>query len=205
MALYRYTWPMSEIAKLIDDVIRRDLTQRLKADGYCKSGRTFYSLGESRTTIVNVQASKSNLGEEGTFAINLGVYIPDVAKITNALPFTGRFPKEYDCTIRQRLGMLMTDGKDYWWSVNSTTDIDALAKDVGDAWLQHGKPWIDRLVNLDTVHAELINQHMYFVAAGVSLLLGRRDEAIDLVRMAISRQPLAARRIQDWARQRQLG
>ena len=195
---------MSEIAKLIDDAIRSDLAKRLKADGYRKSGRTFYSADDSRTAVVNVQGSKSNLGDEGTFTINLGVYFPDVAKITNALPITGRFPKEYDCTIRQRLGVLMTDGNDFWWSVNSDTDLDALAKNVGDAWSQHGKPWMDHVSDLDAAHAELLNQQLFFIAAGVSLLRGRRDEALELVRQAESRQPRAARRIQEWARQHEL-
>ena len=195
---------MSEIAKLIDDVIRLDLAKRLKADGYRKSGRTFYLADDSRTAVVNVQGSKSNLGDEGTFTVNLGVYFPDVAQITNAIPFTGRFPREYNCTIRKRVGKLMSDGNDFWWSVNSDRGVDPLAKDVGDAWSEHGKLWIDRISDLEAAHAELLNQQMFFIAAGVSLLRGRRDEAVELVRQAESRQPRAAGRIQEWARQHEL-
>ena len=195
---------MSEIAKLIDDIIRLDLAKRLKADGYRKSGRTFHFTSDLRTVVVNVQGSKSNLGDDGKFTINLGIYFPDVAKITGAIPFTGSFPKEYNCTIRQRLGKLMTDGNDFWWSVSSDSDLDAIARNVGDAWAQHGKPWIDHISDLDAVNTELLKQKLFFIAAGVSLLRGRRDEATELIRQAESRQPRAAAKIQAWARQHEL-
>lgn len=195
---------MSVIATLIDDVVRLDLAKRLKTDGYRKSGRTFHFTSDSRTAVVNVQSSKSNFGDEGQFATNLGVYFPDVAKITNALPFAGNFPKEYNCTIRKRLGVLMTGGDDFWWSVNSGSVLDSLAQDIGDAWTQHGKPWIDHISDLDAVHAELLKQNLFFVAAGVSLLRGRRDEAAALIRQAESRQPRAAPRLQAWAQQHKL-
>tara|TARA_R110002049_G_scaffold277666_2_gene456235 strand:+ start:1722 stop:2312 length:591 start_codon:yes stop_codon:yes gene_type:complete len=195
---------MSDIAKLIDDVVRRDLARRLKSDGYRKSGRTFYRSAESCTAVVNVQASKHNHGNNGTFTVNLGVYFPDVATITNALPFTGAFPKEYDCTVRQRLGVLKAGGDDYWWPVNVDSDIDAVAETVTGTWSQHGQPWIERVSDLDAAHNELVSQNMFFVAAAISVLQGRRDEAAELVRKAQSRQPMAARRIQQWAREHEL-
>ena len=194
---------MSDIAKLIDDVVRRDLARRLKSDGYRKSGRTFYRSAETHTAVVNVQASKHNLGNNGTFTVNLGVYFPDVATITNAPPLTGAFPKECDCTVRQRLGVLMT-GDDYWWSVTIDTDIDTVAKTVAHTWSQHGQPWIERVSDLDAAHNELVSQNMFFVAAAISVLKGRRDEATELVHKAESRQPMAARRIQQWAREHEL-
>ena len=194
---------MSEIAKFIDDVIRRDLAKRLRSEGYRKSGRTFYSANDTRTAVVNVQASRNNFGDSGTFTINCGVYFPDVASITKAIPFTGRFPKEHNCTIRERIGRLM-DGNDFWWPINSNTDFSSLAKDVANTWALSGKPWIDRVSELDAAHTELVGQHQYFVAAGISVLSGRRDEAIQLVHKAVDRKPRAAGRIQDWARQHEL-
>ncbi len=195
---------MSDIAKLIDDVVRRDLARRLKSNGYRKSGRTFYRIAGSHTAVVNVQASKHNLGLNGTFTVNLGVYFPDVATITNALPLTGAFPKEYDCTVRQRLGVLMTGSDDYWWVVNIDTDMGTIAETVAHTWSQHGQPWIERVSDLDAAHNELVSQNMFFVAAAISVLQGRRDEAAELVRKAESRQPMAARRIQQWAREHEL-
>jgi hypothetical protein len=113
---------MSERGKLIDDVTRPGLAIAPKKLGYRKSGRTFYQVHDARTEIVNVQASKSNMGDmgdTGTFTINLGVYFPAVATITNALPITGVFPKEYDSTVRKRLGMLVDGDRDFWWTVDS--------------------------------------------------------------------------------------
>jgi len=195
---------MSEVAKLIDAVIRISLASALKPLGYRKSGRTFYKTGEQLTAVVNVQASKSNMGDNGTFAVNLGVYHPAVATITDALPFTGKFPKEYDCTVRKRLGALMCDGRDYWWPVAADTDISHVGQSVVNAWEDHGEPWIEKVSTLDGAYAELVDQKAFFVAAGISLLGGRRDDATKLVQQAELRQPLAARKIREWAKRNSL-
>ena len=65
--------PSNEISQLIDDVVREDLSNRLKSLGYRKTGRTFFAKSESRTAVVNIQANKYNLKDKGTFTINLGV------------------------------------------------------------------------------------------------------------------------------------
>ena len=195
---------MSQIAKLIDDIINSGLKPRMKSGGYRKSGRTFYRDAGTFTAVANVQASRSNSGAQGRFSINLGIYFPDVAEITNALPFTGSFPKEYDCTVRQRLGVLMTEGDDYWWEVKTTSNVVRIADNINVAWRKYGEPWIDTMSNLDAAHVELVKQNLHFVAAGISLILNRRDEAAELINLAKKRQPMAAGRIRDWAKKHHL-
>jgi hypothetical protein len=64
---------VSEIARKIDKVVRDRLAPVLTTQGYRKTG--VRSGGETRSIrVVNVQSSRSNAGEEGSFTLNLGVY-----------------------------------------------------------------------------------------------------------------------------------
>ena len=61
--------------------------------------------------------SQSNTSEEGRITLNLGVYYPAIARLSGTPPTTS-LPKEYDCTLRRRIGTLMERGEDYWWRVD---------------------------------------------------------------------------------------
>ena len=193
----------SEIGRRIDDILRLDLASRLKKAGYRKQARNFHAASPDHIKVVNVQAGRCSDESTGSFTINLGVYFPEVSRLAEAPPFKGK-PKEYDCTVRQRLGPLMHDGKDIWWRIDSSTVCRVLAGKVGTAWNAFGRPWLERVSSLAGAHSELVNRKNYFGAAVISLLLERPSEAGDLVREAARRQPLAADRIHDWGRKHDL-
>ena len=50
-------------------------------------------MGHEHTCIVNVQGNKWNQGDEGSFAINLGVYFPVIADLGGGPQALGRFPR----------------------------------------------------------------------------------------------------------------
>jgi len=112
---------MSDIAKKIDAIIKERLAPLLKNIGFKKKARNFYREFENRIELINVQSSKWNEGNEGQFTINVGVYYPEISEITDALPVKG-MPKEYDCTVRERIGLLMPENKDKWWKIDSSSN-----------------------------------------------------------------------------------
>src|SRR5262245_58254178 len=105
---------MSEIADLIDTVVRLGLAPHLRSSGFKKHSRTFTFETGACTQIVNVQASQANIGSEGRFTLNLGVYFPAVAK-RRVMVARGAYPKEYEGTLRARIGSLMPGNRDHWW------------------------------------------------------------------------------------------
>ena len=189
---------MSHIRDAIENVIRGDLALRLKEAGYKKAARTFFAERADHTRVVNVQSDKWNQGSHGGFTINLGVYLPQVALITEALPLSGLYPKEYECSVQVRLGALMHEGQDVWWKIEAGTDVPKLAAEVGKAWAAFGQPWLERVSTLEGAHAELLSQYAYYHAAATALLLGRRDEARALVERALERLPRAAKKLSEW-------
>jgi hypothetical protein len=88
------------------------LAPLVKKEGFSKSGRNFHRQSGNNWLVVNVQASQGNIGTHGKFTINLGVYLPEVSLLVSD-PLRGK-PKEYDCTVRKRIGCLMPGARDHW-------------------------------------------------------------------------------------------
>ena len=189
---------MSKIGKRIDALVSLELASRLKAAGYRKKGRSFWTVREDHTRVVNVQASRWNQGEEGTLAVNLGVFFPALAKLMDQPDVEG-VPKEYQCTLRRRLGVLAHGGRDHWWSVGPETDLASTSREIAEAWTGFGVPWMESVATLEGARAELDRQGNPFLAGVVSLELGDRETARALVVESLRRFPRAAARTREWA------
>ncbi|WP_273430722.1 DUF4304 domain-containing protein [Chitinibacter tainanensis] len=72
---------MRKIADLIDGVIKLGIADFLKRHGFKKSGRTWHLMQGENWLIINLQASTSNVGCQGKFTINVGVYVPAIAAL----------------------------------------------------------------------------------------------------------------------------
>jgi hypothetical protein len=189
---------MSEISKRIDEIVKVDLAVRLKVEGFRKSSRTFFRPAAEHTAVVNIQASLHNEGDSGTFAVNLGVYFPVFAELGGGLVSRGAFPKEYECSIRDRLGALAHEGRDYWWPVQPGADTEALGRSVGAAWAAYGRSWMERVSTLQGAFESTREQNLYFPAAIFALALGDRESAASLIRRAIERLPRGRPRFESW-------
>jgi hypothetical protein len=192
---------MSEIARTIDAVLAGSLVPALQAAGYRKSGRTWRRTGPSSVRVVNVQGSSWNSGDSGQFTINLGLYFPALAPLVG-WGHTTENPTEPACQIRRRIGRLLPGGRDHWWTVTPTTDVELLALDVRAAWDNHAARWFDMHDGLEAARALAAEQYPYGAAA-VSLALGDRPDAQRLIdeALAASSQRSRGEAIRSWARQ----
>ena len=69
---------------------------------------------------VEIPGLRSNL--YGTFTLNLGIFIPDVADHKGAeVRDSKKFIPEYQCHIRSRIGSLLTERTDTWWELDQPT------------------------------------------------------------------------------------
>lgn len=176
---------MSEISRIIDGVIKLSLAKTLKEEGYRKSARNFHLVSKTVVRMVNVQASQGNFGNEGKFTLNLGVYLPAIANFLSNGLGQGELPKEYQCTVRERMGELMPRHRDHWWAINPKSDLHAVAEEVNKAWLKCGKPWLDQDWESLSVARDLLDKHHQpLEALAASILLKEPKKAIASVREA---------------------
>jgi hypothetical protein len=187
---------MSEIAQRIDEVIKIGLVDLLKLQGFKKAGRNWHRAEGDNWLIVNVQASTSNVAAGGKFTVNLGVYITAVELLAGQAATVGK-PTESQATVRERLGVL-AHGSDSWWTIEQSSDLDAIAADIGDKMLSLGLPWLNAHVDISHVAAALENTPS-LRAVSAALLAGDRDGAANRLQKATVSRPAAQKHFAAWA------
>jgi len=112
------------------DVIQKDVFIKLKPLGFKKFGRTFNRrLDDGIIQIIHFQSGQYPIGENyvvpglrenlyGRFAINLGVCVESLYNFESPASGTKKYYKEYECLIRDRLGIIIK-GEDYWWPIKN--------------------------------------------------------------------------------------
>jgi hypothetical protein len=152
--------PKSEFAFAVD-YIQRSLKPLMTANGFRVKGRTFNRItSEELIHVVGIQmgpsdppgtvhipALRPNL--HGLFAVNLGIYVPEVHQFNmSGKPIA--WVQDYDCCIRARLGALIGKGKEVWWRARSDEDV---TRDVREALEKSGFPFFEQFGTRDRILA----------------------------------------------------
>jgi hypothetical protein len=116
-------------SKLIDELLKVHLKPAIIKLGFNSKSQIFFRRNHELIEIISLQKNKWNDSDRASFTINLGVYWPKVEEI-----FGNQYrtfpPKEYECTLRQRLGSLFNDGNDFWWDVTFGSKIELVGLEV---------------------------------------------------------------------------
>ncbi len=143
----------SQVAKV--DEVQAALHAKLKGLGFKKKGRTFNRTTEDGLVqVISVQMGAHDppgttyvpcLRENlyGWFTLNLGVYVPEVARHHGGAEAKG-FVQEYHCCIRSRLGALCSEKTDLWWRNDA---VDEVVPDLVARLDRDGLPFLDRFAS----------------------------------------------------------
>ena len=176
---------MSESAEKIDQLIEISLSESLKNDGYKKKGHTYYLNSNGLIKVVNIQLSRWNALGFGDFTINLGVCASGAESLLRDK--TMKNPKIYECTIMKRIGELMPQKNDMWWSVGPDINFEPEANKVRDAWINYGKPFLERFTNIVELKEYCLTHDMLIQVAAICAFLGEIEEARDKLKAALSK------------------
>ncbi|HTU92599.1 MAG TPA: DUF4304 domain-containing protein [Gemmataceae bacterium] len=194
---FRFLLGMSATQNMMKVVVAA-FAPTLKAAGYRKQGARFREeVSPTVVRLVNIQSSPWNMGSEGHFCVNLGVYHRDLAALHDACPVV-ESPLVQHCIVQHRLGFLMPVGKDYWWSINDKTDLAALGSKVALTWEKYGKPWLDSNSTLEGAREFLLIRNWHFLAAMASLAMGKPDDAHYWLDKSNELWPEGRERIETW-------
>jgi len=175
------------------DEIQKALVPYLRGIGFVRRGRTFNRRTEDGLTqVIGIQMGASDppgttyiphLRENlhGLFAINLGVYVPEVA-VRSGTEVPKSIVNEAYCCVRARLGELIGAGKEVWWHCQAD---DAVIADVKHALETEGLPFLARFATRDRILAEWrgrsenqgAGRPPRIVSAIILAERGQRDEA----------------------------
>jgi len=84
------------------------------------------------------------------FTVNLGVYVPEVAKYHGGGEAQS-WIQDYYCCVRARLGRTVDEPADVWWRAQADAVVIA---DVGHCLENNGFPFLDRFSTRDKILAE---------------------------------------------------
>jgi Domain of unknown function (DUF4304) len=111
--------------------------------------------------VISFQMGASWSSLYGRFTINLGVWLPGVARSGSEAPAdrAGRFINEYDCHVHARIGELLPERQDTWWPLDASADelaatITSVITGYGLPWLARFSAWDDTLRQLQQAPAD---------------------------------------------------
>ena len=177
---------MNHSSDLIDELVREHVKPDLKELGFKCKASTFFRQNGELTEVIAPQKSKWNEAQEAKFTVNLGVYWPSVQETLDrackSFP-----PKEYECTLRQRLGPLFDQNRDFWWTVTPQSDVAKIGMEVAEKIKVFALPWLYSASSLD----EVVKIAHTNEAAVFHVMKGERAEASALIEEAINKTKLA--------------
>jgi hypothetical protein len=111
-------------------VISRDYCRPLlKPHGFKTRTNGFWRQTDGLLHDIGFQASMWGNANSGRFTINVGVTHPQMYALFVRRPIA-KNPSSSHWPITQRIGFLMPEKHDHWWSVDETTDVSMLGKEV---------------------------------------------------------------------------
>lgn len=139
---------MSHPSELIDELIKIHLKPYLRERNFRNKSSTFFRQNNDLIEVISPQKDKYNNESKGSFTINLGVYWPKAQEILGRICATFP-PKEYDCTLRERLGTLFSAGQNFWWNIVPDSDIQRVGAEVVEKIHNYAMPWFVRATSAD--------------------------------------------------------
>lgn|GEM_PF-907497 len=137
---------LSTTRQAIADVSRDHCRPLLKLHGFKTRGRGFWRETDGLLHDIAFQASMWGTAASGQFTINVGVTHPQMYAlfVHRAVP---KNPSSAHWPISQRIGFLLPEKRDKWWSVDETTDVPTLGQEIARALETAALPFLDSLRN----------------------------------------------------------
>lgn len=121
---------------VISQVLAAGITPLLNRHGFDRNGRTYYRSRDGRLELVNIQPHKYCNRFGGSFAVNLGIFVPEVDAAVSLYPKQER-PEDHECHIRDRI--------DGWYEFDAHTDLAALGAEASERVEREGLGFFERM------------------------------------------------------------
>ena len=168
--------------------------ERLASAGFRRKGLHLHRKVGELFHAIHFQASQWGTSAEGKFTVNLIVTSPFLYTewIGSPFPFN---PASAMFPIQMRIGSLMPQRCDYWWTVSADTDISSLAREVADTVESCAIQFFNSYESEEALLSQLRQgkcpgctaPQAAVVHALVANNLGHKTEALEACRTALSR------------------
>jgi hypothetical protein len=177
---------MSTVSSTYVDQVISTVAPLLKGLGYRKQGRRFLLASELSTAHIRFQSSQWNHAERTRFTISLGRYFESIAR-KNGEEIVLDSSKQRRMHVGIRIGHLLPQQADHWWSIANDEDVPKVAAEVVSALRDFGLPYLEAVASIDGVakfagYTPRTGDHPTPSKASALELLGRVEEAQEMRR-----------------------
>jgi Domain of unknown function (DUF4304) len=134
----------------IDKVVSAGVAPFLKGLGFRKRGRRFFFADGLSTAHIIIQASQWNSPNVASFTISLGRYFQSIARM-NGETIVADPSKQRRMHVGNRIGHLLPQRADHWWSITGKGDAPQVAAQVAAALSDYGLPYLASVATLEGV------------------------------------------------------
>ena len=124
----------------------------LRASGYAGSGQDYHRRIGENWAAINVQKDRYSTADDLRFTVNVGTASTAV-RLEDG--FAADAPaREVDCHWRARIGMLLPEHRDRWWTVRSQSrpdELDKLGASLVDVLGTHALPKLEAMASDDAI------------------------------------------------------
>jgi len=128
---------MAKIQEIFREFLKSSIAPELKACDLKGSGQNYSIKSDSHWALIGLQKSIYSDAVGLKFTINLCVVSKNDWELARQersyLPLKPSANVHWPVGWVKRIGYLLPKGQDYWWSVETTTDLKGLADEVIDA------------------------------------------------------------------------
>jgi hypothetical protein len=131
-------------------LLAQELLPTFKARGFRQKGLTFYQTVEDNFAIVQFQKSRTATAASLDFTINLGVLSGRVQGALSQImwvPQVNGVPTEPACHLRQRIGFLLPEARDLWWTVRADTKLTERGRTIRPVLESYAFPFLGARVS----------------------------------------------------------
>jgi len=136
--------------KAIYDHVVASCAETLRSAGYARRGSSLRKEANGNVAIVEFQKSSKSNAEAIVFTINLGIVC---GRLLEGGESSLKKVGIVDAHVRQRVGMLLADRPDKWWTIDPKTDANSLIEEISSLIEYEAAPYLDRHLNDDALVA----------------------------------------------------
>lgn len=125
-------------------------SHNLQNAGYVRRGSSLCKVVDGNVAIIEFQKSSKSSAEAIVFTINLGVVCGQLLERNKSfLKGVG----VVGAHVRQRIGMLLPDRPDKWWTIDTKTDARSLIEEISSLIEREAAPYLEHYLNDDALVA----------------------------------------------------
>ena len=115
-----------------EEIVNR-VADFLRQRGFTRRGNTFFRVQAGNWELIELQKSQKTRADAVVFTVNVGVVSGRLARFFSIPLKSNEPPHDSEWHWRQRLGFLLPEGRDKWWTLDQRVGLEQVSREIEGA------------------------------------------------------------------------